>query len=326
MNYIKLIRPINLLMIILTMYLFRLCFITATPYKVFFVEPVLSNIEFFLLTVATVFIAAGGYVINDIFDSDIDLINKKDKTIIGNEISEDEAYNFYKVLCLVGIICTIVLAFLTKNFRLSLFPVLIMVILNFYAHTFKKQLIVGNFIVSLCTAFVILLIALFESGGESMVNTNEAIIRGGIFAAAIVYGSFAFFTTFLREIIKDMEDIIGDEQYDCKTIPIVFGIKKTKIISIFIGILLLLFLGSIAFFLPQLKMKTAALVLVFAIMVPLVSLCIFIGIAKSKKQFHMLSNATKMIMLLGVLTMLYFMNGMGPYVFVQYVNFLKKLF
>ena len=163
MNYLKLIRPVNLLIIIATMYLFRTCIVAASPYRTFYISHVMTDIQFLLLVLATLFIAAGGYVINDIFDVDIDTINRPEKVLIGNSIAETQAYTFYKILCGLGIICTIILAFLTKNFRLSTLPIIIMVILNFYAHTFKKQLIAGNLMIALCTSFTILLIALFES-------------------------------------------------------------------------------------------------------------------------------------------------------------------
>ena len=161
MNYLKLTRPVNLIIIAFTMYLFRYCLVDASPYHLFYIKHILTNTEFLLLVLSTLFIAAGGYVINDIFDVDIDMVNRPQKTIIGNAISEDSAYNFYKILCGMGILCTLVLTFLTKNYRLSLFPVIVMVILNFYAHTFKKQLIVGNFMISLCTSFTLSLIHIY---------------------------------------------------------------------------------------------------------------------------------------------------------------------
>ena len=326
MNYIKLIRPLNLLIIVFTMYLFRYCLVDASPYHLFYIEHVLTNMQFFLLVLATLFIAAGGYVINDIFDVDIDQVNHPDKTIIGNGISEDTAYSVYKILCVAGIICTLVLAFMTKNYRLSLFPVIVMVMLNFYAHTFKKQLIVGNFVIALCSGFTILLIALFESGGNEEVTANESYVRSGIAIAAIVYGSFAFLTTFLREIIKDVEDMNGDEQYACRTIPIVFGVKGAKAVSIVIAVLLLLLLVSFMWFFPSLKIKNVSYFIGFGLILPLLGIISFIFRANSISHFHFVSNLIKVFMCLGIASMLYFRTGIGPYIFVQYANFLHKLF
>jgi 4-hydroxybenzoate polyprenyltransferase len=287
---------------------------------------VLTNIQFSLLVLATVLVAAGGYVINDIFDMDIDRVNRPQKTIIGIHIREEAAYNFYKILCGVGIICTLVLAFMTKNYRLSVFPIIVMVMLNFYAHTFKKQLIVGNFIIALCSSFTIVLIALFESGGDEEATANESYVRSGIAIAAIIYGGFAFLTTFLREIIKDVEDLSGDEQFDCKTIPIVFGQTGAKVASIFISILLLLLLCSFAWFFPSLKIKNISYFIGFGLIFPLLIINFFIIRAKTADNFHFVSNLIKVFMCLGIASMLYFRTGIGPYIFVQYANFLHKLF
>lgn len=325
MNYLKLIRPFNLIMIALTMYLFRICIVAATPYKFFYIEPVLSDVAFFFLVMATVLIAAGGYVVNDIFDSDIDAVNRAHKVIVGAALSEDAAYKFYKVLCGLGIACTLVLAVLTKNYRLSSIPVVIMVMLNFYAHTFKKQMIVGNFIIALCTSFTIFIIALFESTDKTDLTPNEVYIRSGIAIAASVYGLFAFLTTFLREIIKDVEDEAGDEQYGCKTIPIVFGHTGAKLSAYAISMLLLLLLGSFVWFFPGLEKKNIAYFIVFALVFPVFLINFLIFKAKYVINYHFISNLIKVFMVIGISTMLYFCSGIGPYVFVQYANFLKKL-
>lgn len=325
MNKIKLLRPINLAMLLLMLCLFRFCIVAASPYRLFYVEPVLTNAQFVLLLMATLFTAAGGYVINDIFDVDIDAVNKNNTQIIGNTVSEEDAYRLYKILCFLGIASTLLLALFTKNYRLSMIPILIMLVLNFYAHTFKKQLIVGNFMISLCAAFVFILMALYESGGNTANSANSLYIKSGITIAAIVYGLFAFLTTFLREIIKDIEDIEGDEQYNCKTIPIVFGTKIAKIVSIVLILFLLVMLGSFAWFFPTLNMKMASYGIAIGFVLPLLVMLILIVKATTNEHFHFISNAIKIFMLLGTLTLLYFYSGNGPYVFVQYVNFLKKL-
>lgn len=326
MNYIKLTRPVNLFIIAATMYLFRNCLVAASPYKLFYVSHVLNNLEFLLLVLATLFIAAGGYVVNDIFDVDIDRLNRPQKVIIGNTVDETAAYNFYKMLCLLGVVCTLALAFLTKNFRLSTLPIIVMVILNFYAHTFKKQLIVGNFMIALCTSFTILLIALFESSETGEITANESYIRSGIAIAAIVYGLFAFFTTFLREIVKDIEDMEGDGQFGSRTIPIVFGMKGAKITAYVLCFLLLLLLVSFMWFFPTVKLKIVSVFIGIGLVLPLLAIIFFIIRAKSSANFHFVSNLIKVFMCLGIATMLYFRSGIGPYLFVQYVNFINKLF
>ena len=327
MNYIRLIRPVNLLIILLTMYLFRLCIVVASPYKLFYIRHFLSDPEFFLLVLVSLFIAAGGYVINDIFDTDIDAINRPEKVLIGNAIPEASAYNLYKILCAAGMTGALILAFMTKNYRLSAIPVIIMVILNFYAHTFKKQLIVGNLMISICSGFTILLIALFETGDNNQNTTpDESYVQSGIAIAGIVYGLFAFLTTFLREIIKDIEDIKGDEQHGCKTIPIVFGVKGAKISALVICLILFIMLGSFSWFFPTIQLKIVSYFIVFGLIFPLLAIIFFLFKAIKPVNYHFISNLVKVFMCLGITSMLYFRTGIGPYIFVQYVNFLKKLF
>jgi 4-hydroxybenzoate polyprenyltransferase len=327
MNYLKVIRPLNLCIIAATIFLLRLFKVTASPYKLFYVEPGLSGSQFLVPLLASLFIAAGGYVINDIYDIEIDAINRPKKVVIGYELSESNAYNLYKLLCGTGVALTLALAFMTKNYRLSTLPLIIMVILNFYAHTFKKQLIVGNAMIALCTAFTIVLIALFESADSGrQMSPNESYIRSGIAIAGVVYSLFAFLATFLREIIKDVEDMEGDDHYGARTIPIVYGIKGAKIASFVISLLLLLMSCSFVLFFPGMHLKPLAIAVAAGLVLPLLIILLLIILAKQHFQFHRISSFLKAFMCLGIASMLYFENGTGPYIFVQYVNFLKKLF
>ncbi|HOU47417.1 MAG TPA: geranylgeranylglycerol-phosphate geranylgeranyltransferase [Chitinophagales bacterium] len=325
MHYLKLIRPLNLLMIVFTMVLFRVCIIAASPYKIFYIQPEVSTIAYLFMVLATVLIAAGGYVVNDIYDIEIDAVNRPEKQIIGKHISETEAYNFYKILCVLGVLCTLVLAFLTRNLRLSMLPLIIMLILNFYAHTFKKQFFVGNFMIALSTGFVVLLPTLFEIGGKVDDSDMQLEIQSGIAIAGIVYGLFAFLSTFLRELVKDMEDVNGDIQGNCKTIPIVLGINSAKGIAIFITIILFIQLALFVWFFPSIQVKYVAYIIAFGLLLPLLLISIFIVVAKSAKQYYYASNLIKLFMLLGISTMLYFKGGIGPYIFMQFANFIEKL-
>jgi 4-hydroxybenzoate polyprenyltransferase len=200
-----------------------------------------------------------------------------------------------------------------------------MVILNFYAHTFKKQLIVGNFMIALCTSFTILLIALFESTSNEG-TSNDWYVRSGIAIAAVVYSLFAFLTTFLREVIKDTEDQKGDELNGARTIPIVYGKKGTSIAAGIICFILLLMLGSFVWFFPNINLKIVSVFLLIGLTLPLFAIIFFIFKAKTTADFHFVSNLIKVFMCIGIATLLYFRSGIGPYVFVQYANFIKKLF
>ena len=325
MNYLKLIRPINLLVIIGTMFLFWYSFLVANGYKIFRLLPLMTNFQFFLLVFSTVCIAAGGYIINDIYDVDIDTFNRPNRVIVGQKISETTAYNFYKIICLISVISTLILAYLTKEYRLSTFPIIIMVVLFFYASMFKKQLILGNLTVAFCSAFTILLISLFESGGNYLMGPNETAYRSSIFIGALVYSLFAFLTTFIREIVKDIEDKAGDEQYDCKTIPIQFGDLTAKIVCTVFAFFIITMLLTFVLFFIKMDIEKVPLFIVLLLILPLILIISYLFYAKTVKHFHIVSNLIKIYMVLGIASMLYFSNGLSP-ILINYVAYLKQLF
>lgn len=325
MNCLKLIRPLNLLIIALTMILFRVCIVAASPYKLFYISTVLSTLEFALLVIITITVAASGYVINDIFDVEIDAINRPHRVIVGQQISETQAYNFYKLLCGISIFGSILLAILTKNIRLSMLPLLLLVVLNFYAHTFKKQLIVGNFLIALLSAFVIWLIALFETTVVSTDTDLQTQVKSGIAIAGFMYGLFAFLTTFMREIVKDLEDMEGDKAGDCNTIPFAFGVVKAKIIVSGFSLIILMILSLFVWFFPSIQIKNVPVFIVILLILPLIFINILLFIAKTPKSYNFVSNLLKIYMVLGIASLLYFRSGIGPYIFMQFANFIEKL-
>ena len=328
MNYIKLVRPINLLFIIFIMILFRYAFVLPSFYKVYDFSSELSTFQFILLLLVTVFTAASGYVINDIYDSDIDLVNKPQKVIIDKTIGVDDAYNFYKILALITILLSVTLTISTKNYGLATIPILILVALNFYAQIFKKLFLIGNLIIALFSAMVILLPALYES--KTNLDTPKIVIdiKSGILTAAICYALFAFFTTFIREIVKDMQDIEGDKQYGCKTVPIILGSTKSKILISVIAIFLLLFIFSFAQFFPSLNIQYIHLYIDIILILPFIFIIALLWWGKTNNHYRLVSGALKTYMLIGVCTMFYFVyvSGAASYLFVQYANFIKKIF
>jgi 4-hydroxybenzoate polyprenyltransferase len=325
-EYIKLIRPTNILFIILIMLLYRFAFILPTFYDIYNFEPALNNLEYIILILITTITAASGYIINDIYDSDIDLINKPQKVIIDKSIAVDDAYNFYKILCLISTLLTITLAILTNNYKLATLPIIILVALNFYAQFFKKQFIIGNLIIAVFAALVILLPALYESSTlTDDITINQ--IKSGIFAAGLCYATFAFLSTWLREIVKDMQDIEGDKAFACQTIPIKLGIFKTKIINSIIIQLIATFIVSFTLFFPTIDVLYLNIYIYTLLLFPLIFILIINWWSKSKKQFQVFGNLIKIYMLIGVCTMIYFIyaSGTGSYIFMQYFSFIKKI-
>lgn len=239
----------------------------------------LTDWKLLVLSVSTIVIAAAGYIINDYYDVKIDLINKPERVVVGKTIARRYAILLHTFLSFTGVF----LGFLL-SWKIAIINFFSAFLLWLYSNNLKRQPLIGNLAVALLTGFSIALL-------NWLYHTNTLLVN--------VYASFAFFMTLVREIIKDMEDLKGDNTYGCKTLPIVFGIRKTKIIlygllSIFIlAVLLIHWLVSplpIYFF------------LIF-LFVPLIVLVWQLAKADTKSDFYKLSTLCKVIMLLGILSM-----------------------
>jgi len=224
------------------------------------IAPILSVYEmnlqlefsaFLAYVVATMLLAASGYAINDYYDRNLDLINRKaDDVVVGNKIPAQRVLLIYRILNLVALILAAYAAYKSGIWLLFFcFPVMIG-LLYYYTTTYKKQLLTGNIIVSIATALVPVAVYLFEM--PPVINhyrnyiisgaINTGVISGWIFGFAI----FAFLSGLAREIIKDMEDFEGDKFAGRDTVPIVWGLKWAK--GITISLLSMVFLGIVLIF------------------------------------------------------------------------------
>ena len=154
--FFRLVRYPNLIFIALTQSLFYFIIEQSIFSEIEYATgPLLGTNDFFLLLLSSVAIAAGGYIINDYFDMDIDNINKPHKLVIGKLISRRWAMLFHMLLSLIGLFLTAVVALHLNNIMLLVFNFVSVVLLLFYSTTFKKRLLVGNVIISLLTAWVV---------------------------------------------------------------------------------------------------------------------------------------------------------------------------
>ena len=157
-------------------------------------------------------------------------------------------------------------------------------LLWFYSNNLTRLPFIGNLTVAFLTGLSILIV-------DSLYRTGSALI--------VIYGSFAFFMTLVREIIKDMEDLKGDNTFGCKTLPIVWGIRKTKFMIYSI-------LGTFAVIVVILNYFYKALpfsYFVVFLFLPLLWMLYRLIRADMKKDFTVLSTFCKVIMLLGILSM-----------------------
>lgn len=302
MNFLRLIRYKNLLIIILTQYLMRWSIIKPIL-NVYDFELQFTEINFFFLVLSTVFITAAGYVINDYFDTKTDLVNRPNTVLVGKIIDRRKAILLHIILNTLGIGMGTYVSFYIGIPILSLVFVFITGILWFYSTTYKRQFLVGNLIVALLTALVPLMVLLFEipllnkAYGiiliEMRANFNQIIVW------ILSFAFYAFLLTLIREIIKDIEDYEGDNAYGRQTMPIVLGVVNSKVIVVSF-ILITLFSLLYAYFRFLTDYITLIYFIVF-LMIPLVVLFYKIIIAETKNEYHSASRLSKLIMLAGIL-------------------------
>ena len=296
MIFFKLIRIQNLLLLAFMQLTFRFGYLELIniPLSLFYWQ-------YSLLIMATVLIAAGGYVINDIFDQETDYENKSKKVIIGTIISESKAYTLYAALTITGVACGFVLANSVGHPNFAVLFVLIATILYFYASSLKQIAVVGNIVVAALLAFSVIIIGIFDIYPNTF-DINRAQMSLA-FSILFDYAKFAFIINLAREIIKDIEDIEGDNMQGMRTLPIVFGTAKTTKIAfalILLPTLYLLYYAKTNLFDYDLFYGLAyVLVLVIA---PLLFCAIRIWNAKEKADFHFISILLKGIIFFGILS------------------------
>ena len=261
----------------------------------------LKDWQFILLVLSTVLIAAAGYVINNIFDQETDNYNKPKNVVVGKTISETNAYYIYIALNFTGVAIGFYLSnVICKPGFASLF-ILITATLYFYASSLKQMLLIGNIIVALLLSFSVLIIGVFNL--YPIVNIENQSILANLFSILIDYSVFAFMINFIREIVKDIEDISGDYNQGMNTLPIFIGKQKTtKIVFVLSFIPLFSILYYIKTYLfPLVYVCLYMLVFVVA---PLLFFMVKIWTAESQKQFHNLSTLLKWILFFGILSIL----------------------
>ena len=222
MNFLKLIRYQNLLIIALVQAVFHFGFLKQQ--KGLLVA--LNDVEFILLIIATVCIAAAGYIINNIVDQETDAISKPEKVIVGKYISETRAYNYYIALNIIGVLIGFFVANIVFKESFAAIFIVVAFILYLYATQFKQSLLAGNFLVSFLVAFSILLVGIFDLYPMIIAETQQFL--GILFQILIDYAIFAFLLTFIREVVKDIEDYDGDLKTGMNTLPIFLGKEKTQ--------------------------------------------------------------------------------------------------
>lgn len=296
--FFRLIRWQNLVFIGLTQSLFYYCVYQS----LFSTEHPLSPL--FWIMAASILIAAAGYIINDYFDLNIDLINKPSKNVINLVINRRWAIAWHLILSFAAIICTI-MAVSFQKWYLILANIACILLLWFYSTSFKRQLLIGNIVIAVLTAWTVLIIFYAFMPLSSAIGTHD-LTSVKFFRAAFLYAGFAFIITLIREAVKDMEDMRGDARYGCKTLPIVAGITATKIYAMVWTIVLIGALIVLQLYVLQFNWLWAVVYSLLVVIIPLIYFSVLLFRANATPDFKKLSAYTKWIMLAGILSMIFF--------------------
>ena len=258
---------------------------------------------FYWLVFASVCIAAAGYIINDYFDVNIDLVNKPGKLIVDRYIKRRWTIVWHIVLSFIGLVISCYIGYKLRNFYIPLFNFAAIIALFFYSTTFKKKLLIGNIIISLLTAWVILVLTFSEYRFRIIFPD---IYWKRLVKVSFIYAGFAFIISLIREVIKDMEDMQGDAKYGCTTMPIVWGLQVSKVFAAVWLVVIIVGVAFVQFYVIQLGWWLSAIYSLLTIIIPLTWVLRKLYMAQSPKDFHQLSNAVKLIMFTGILSMIFF--------------------
>lgn len=326
LDFFRLIRFPNLIIIALTLYGVRyglmepiyqhaISEMLLSGFLVSGLSLHMSSFDFGLLNFSIISIAAAGYIINDYFDTKIDRINKPELVIVGRIVKRRVAMVMHISLSIIGLFIGIYLSLKVGNWKLSSIHFFSIVALWFYSTHLKKQFLSGNLLISLLAALVPITAALFEFASGSIVNLQilnknlegmgTSLLSKGTFLV-FAYAAFAFLSNLVREIVKDIEDLEGDQADGAQTVPIVLGETQAKFICMSIAVFILILLFFIEKILWNTSLSWMFWYLIAAVFLPLLSLVFTIFRANQKKHYTIASTLCKFLIVAGVLSMFVF--------------------
>lgn len=312
-DILRLIRWPNLLFLAVLMWVLEKWLVVPLLYSHGGLPEVLPDPVLWMLILSVVLVAAGGYVINDYFDIKIDRINRPDRVIVGETMSKPAAMHLSIGLSAAGILVGLLVAWLCRSWTLGIVILLMPGLLWFYSSAYKRQFLVGNLIVAFASAAVPMLLGLANEGMflpfilahdfQPILDQLQPVIR-------VIYtwlGGFAlmiFLYTWIREVIKDLQDQMGDRELECRTMPIRLGELWTKVIltvmiAITIGMLCWFVFGLLPF--PHTWNSMSVRYLTFGLIVPLLCVLALVWVARIPSDYRNAQRLMKLAMLLGLL-------------------------
>lgn len=307
-SFFQLIRWRNLVIVFLTQWFIWQCVIHPmegwAQVSVF-----LSAKNFLLLSLSTLLIAAAGYIINDYFDVKIDVINRPQKVIVDKVISRRAAILWHSFFNVTGFLLALYLARKMGNYYVVIIQLVCTLLLWFYSTHFKRQFVIGNVVVALLTALTVLILAVYEPALYSFLNFDLFLKIGSRllvnpFGVIAVYTYFAFMLTWMREIVKDMEDFKGDAEDGCVTMPIKIGLQKSARLVIFFGLITILPLLVAAIKLCSGSWSVLGVYIIVMLIAPLAVWLWFLPRKSTVQHYGKASKYLKFIMLSGIASLL----------------------
>lgn len=266
------IRGYNILVVILAQYLASV-FIFAHNKSA---KSVLLDLNLLMLVLASSAVIAGGYIINNFYDSEKDLINRPNKTMLDRLVSQNTKLSLYFVLNFSAIIMASYVSFKPVLF----FSVYIFGIW-FYSHKLKKMPIIGNLVSAILTITPFFVIFVYYKNFDTVI---------------FVHASFLFLILSIRELTKDLENIKGDLTLNYRTIPIVYGEATSKKM---ITVLVVLTLIPTYFLITQFNVGKMSFYF-FICEALLIIYLLLLWKSKTKTHYLWLHNILKFILLAGV--------------------------
>ncbi len=294
--FLQLIRWKNLFMLACIQLLFRYIY-----FPTFSIAITLSNFDFLVLVIATLAIAAAGYISNDMYDVEADKINKLSKVIVTQKVSIKQANSYYLALNAIGILAGLYLAYKINNISYVSIFIITALILKAYNSDLKKKPIIGNLLVSLLVSLSILIVGVFDI--IPSITEKNGVNQYHAFRILLDYAAFAFMFMFLREMVKDIEDVNGDNKLKMNTLPIIIGRKRTAIVVFSLSFIPLILITFYSFN----NFSDVPIVLAYMLIVVLLPFLYFmtkILYAKTKKDYRIASQLLKYIMLLGMFSII----------------------
>jgi len=288
LSLFSVVRGYNILILVIAQYLTS-GFILAPelPLRKVLFDP---NLFFLILSSATVI--ASGYIINNFYDSEKDMINRPKKTMLDRFVSQRTKLSVYFILNFAS-------AFFASyvSFRAVVFFSIYIFMIWLYSHRLKKILFLGNLVASILTMTPFFVVFVYYKNFETVI---------------FIHATFLYLMIVMRELVKDLENLKGDLVLNYKTIPVVYGEKWSKF---FLSVLTAL--AIIPIMLLTTKFDTGLMDYYFYLsLLLLLFFLLFLYFSSAKWQYLLLHNILKLIIVSGVFSIL----------LIDYKEVLNKVF